>query len=285
MQTFRLHRHLLWVGMFLVLSWSASAQVKIGNNPTSINASALLELENKSNQSKGMIFPRIALGSTTSSDMGNSATAVTGMVVYNTKSDISGSTAYPAAGVGVYAFDGTGWVFGGLPSGGSSGQVLSKTSSGITWAAPAGGLSTYLVGSATGAGAYIKASGPGVSFAVNTTSQTATITVPSGVELISARVFDMAATNLAGSYGMSNPSNILNIVVEYTGRTIGYASTSMPSLQVLLHGTPAVIMDTYGAGYPRQYELTMGNSNFFTVAIPLMNPETLGNPWTVLMNF
>lgn len=287
MQTSRLNRHLLWLGMLFGISFTAAAQVKIGNNPTVINSSALLELENKTNQSKGMILPKIELANTASSAMGNGAVGVAGMVVYNTKTDIAGSATYPAFGAGVYAFDGTGWVYGGIPSGGSSGQVLSKTATGLSWSTPSSGVTTYQVGTATTAGAMIKATGTGVTMSVNTSTQTATITVPNGVELLSVRLFDMAATNAVSSYGLSNPSNIMNIRVEYTGRTIGYASTFAPQMQVLLHGAPAVIMDTYGTGYPRQYEVTFGGAgtNFFTVAIPLMNPETLGNPWTVLMNF
>jgi hypothetical protein len=209
------------------------------------------------------------------------------MVVYNTKTSITGSADYPAAGEGLYTFDGTGWVYSGIPKGGTTGQVLSKTATGLAWGTPASGVMTYLSGSATTAGAFIKATGPGVTFTVNTTTQTGTISVPLGVELLSVRMFDEAATGSSGSYGLANPTNLLNIRVEYPGRTVSYASTTLPQLQVVLNGTPSVYMDTYGVGYPRQYELNMGapGSNFYTITIPLMNPETLGNRWSVLLNF
>ena len=277
-----------WVVLLVLFTTLASqAQVKVGDSPTTLNSSAVLEMQSTSTK-RGMLLPRVELLTTTDWGLnGPVGNKVNGMVVYNTNALIEGSATYPAAGVGTYTFDGTGWVFSNVPKGGTAGQVLSKTATGLAWGTPASGLVTYLAGSATTAGAFIKASGPGVTFTVNTATQTGTITVPLGVELLSVRMFDEAATGSSGSYGMSNPSNLLNIRVEYTGRTISYASTSLPQLQVVLNGTPSVYMDTYGVGYARQYELTMGapGSNFYTITIPLMNPETLGNRWSVLLNF
>lgn len=282
-----------WVLAFVLLSTVMTyAQVKIGNNPTNINSSALLHLENRSTQSKGFILPEVDLPRTDGPNMGPgtvnpSQTAVRGMMVYNKKVDVVGTATYPASGIGIYTFDGTGWVFGGIPSGGASGQVLSKTATGLQWSTPGAGVMTYQVGSPTNAGAYIKASGPGVTLSVNTTTQTATITIPSGVELFSVRLYDMNANGVSGSYGMSPASNYLNIRFEYTGRTVSYTTTTIPQVQVLLDGIPSVIMDTYGTGYPRQYEINMGpvGGNFFSVNIPLMDPATLGNKWTVMLNF
>ena len=274
-----------WVVLlFLLTTLATQAQVKVGDSPTTLNEGAVLEMQSTN---RGMLLPRINLANTTTWGLNGTNPVKNGMVVYNINALIEGSATYPAAGVGTYTFDGTGWVFSNVPKGGTEGQVLSKTATGLAWGTAASGVMTYLSGSATTAGAFIKASGPGVTFTVNTATQTGTITVPLGVELLSVRMFDEAATGSSGSYGMSNPSNLLNIRVEYTGRTISYASTSLPQLQVVLNGTPSVYMDTYGVGYARQYELTMGapGSNFYTITIPLMNPETLGNRWSVLLNF
>lgn len=82
----------------VVFSLSASAQVKIGDNVTSLNSSSLLELESTT---KGVLFPRVALTSTTS--YSPLSAHVAGMTIYNTA----------AAGdvtPGMYTNDGTKWV-------------------------------------------------------------------------------------------------------------------------------------------------------------------------------
>ena len=281
----QISRNCAWVVLLVLFTTLASqAQVKVGDSPTALNEGAVLEMQSTN---RGMLLPRISLSSTTTWGLNGNNAVKNGMVVYNTNAAITGNAMYPAAGVGTYTFDGTGWVFSENLKGGTTGQVLSKTATGLAWSTPASGVVTYLAGSATAAGAFIKATGPGVTFTVNTATQTGTITVPLGVELLSVRMFDEGATGSSGSYGMSNPSNSLNIRVEYTGRTISYVSTFLPQIQVVLNGTPSVYMDTYGVGYPRQYELSMGGvgTNFYTITIPLMNPETLGNRWSVLLNF
>ena len=63
--------------MFL-FSFHGNAQVKIGNNPTTINASSLLELESST---KGVLFPRM-----TGVQMNAIPSPVTGMFVFNTDS-------------------------------------------------------------------------------------------------------------------------------------------------------------------------------------------------------
>ena len=96
----------------LGISFSSFAQVKIGNNPTTINAGSVLELESTN---KGLLLPRIALTNTTT--WGLLGTSAAGMHVYNTNVGItSGTTAggknYPVLTdkVGEYYWDGTGWV-------------------------------------------------------------------------------------------------------------------------------------------------------------------------------
>lgn len=76
----------------------SSAQVKIGDNVTSLNASSLLELESTS---KGILFPRVTLTSTSS--FSPLAAHVAGMVVYNT---VTIGDVTP----GLYTNNGVAWV-------------------------------------------------------------------------------------------------------------------------------------------------------------------------------
>ena len=112
--------------------YQAQAQVKIGDNPTTLTPSALLELETTN---RGILFPRVSLSATTQAAMGATSPrqAVKGMVVYNLNPTLPGSAAYPAFGEGVYFFDGTGWIHTGLPKGGSAGDVLVQTNTGVAW--------------------------------------------------------------------------------------------------------------------------------------------------------
>lgn len=81
---------------------SAQSQVKIGNDPTSINVNSILELEASN---KGFLLPRVALTSVDSSLPLNAF--VNGMVVYNTVSAGTGPTAVKP---GLYYSDGVRWV-------------------------------------------------------------------------------------------------------------------------------------------------------------------------------
>ena len=76
----------------------ASAQVKIGDNVTTLNANSLLELESTN---KGVLFPRVALTSTTS--FAPLSAHVEGMTVYNTA---TASDVKP----GLYSNNGTQWL-------------------------------------------------------------------------------------------------------------------------------------------------------------------------------
>ncbi len=82
----------------LLLTTVVQAQVKVGDNPTTINPSAVLEIESTN---KGLLLPRVTLSSTT--NFVPLATHVEGMVVYNT------ATAGDVT-PGYYYNDGTQWV-------------------------------------------------------------------------------------------------------------------------------------------------------------------------------
>jgi len=82
----------------VLLGFVTTAQVKIGDNVTSLNSSSLLELESTT---KGVLFPRVALTNTTSYTP--LSAHVAGMTIYNTA---AGGDVTP----GMYTNDGTKWV-------------------------------------------------------------------------------------------------------------------------------------------------------------------------------
>lgn len=88
-------RKLLTISMLLLTAF-ANAQVKIGDNPNTINPNSLLELESAN---KGFLTPRVALVSLTSSAPLTGAVPA-GMMVYS----IGGTIAD-----GIYVWDGTKW--------------------------------------------------------------------------------------------------------------------------------------------------------------------------------
>jgi hypothetical protein len=93
----------IFLTLTLIASFIATAQVKIGDNPTEIDANSLLELES---DNQGLLYPRVALESTTSYAPLNSTlpnVKQRGMTVYNTAtvSDVT---------PGLYVNDGFNWV-------------------------------------------------------------------------------------------------------------------------------------------------------------------------------
>ena len=79
-----------------LLTLYANAQVKIGDNPNTINANSLLELESTN---KGFLPPRVALNSTASvAPLTGSVTA--GMLVYSSGGSLAD---------GYYYWNGTAW--------------------------------------------------------------------------------------------------------------------------------------------------------------------------------
>jgi hypothetical protein len=86
----------------LLASTAAHAQLKVGDNPTTLNASSVLEIESTD---KGLLMPRIALTATNSASP--LITFVNGMVVYNTA---TAGTAPNNVTPGIYYSDGSKWV-------------------------------------------------------------------------------------------------------------------------------------------------------------------------------
>jgi hypothetical protein len=84
--------------VFLVFQTTSFAQIKVGDNPTMIHSSAVLEIESAN---KGLLLPRLALTNATAATP--LSEHVAGMIVYNT-STANGLTA------GFYYNDGAKWI-------------------------------------------------------------------------------------------------------------------------------------------------------------------------------
>ena len=120
------------------ISFSSFAQVKIGDNPTTINAGSVLELESTN---KALLMPRISLTNTTTW-LPLLGTPVAGMHLYNTNAAItSTNSAYPVSTLktGEYYYDGTGWVA--ISTNTSQSLRVFMNGYTITGPAPAGGQS------------------------------------------------------------------------------------------------------------------------------------------------
>ena len=85
-----------------LISQVGIAQVKVGNNPTTINSNSVLEIESTD---KGLLLPRVALSATSSATP--LSAHVAGMVVYNTA---TAGTAPNEVMPGYYYNDGAKWV-------------------------------------------------------------------------------------------------------------------------------------------------------------------------------
>jgi hypothetical protein len=92
----------LIVGILLLSAINSQAQIKIGENPTIINPSSILEIESTN---KGILLPRIALQSTILP--APLASHVAGMIIYNTE---TAGTAPDNVVPGFYYNDGTRWL-------------------------------------------------------------------------------------------------------------------------------------------------------------------------------
>lgn len=101
--------------VLLAITTTVTAQVKIGNNPTTIDTNSLLELETTN---KGFLPPRVALTSV-SSVSPLTGTVPTGMLVYSTGGSVAD---------GYYFWDGSQWV----PFKGESGLVVKTANATLT---------------------------------------------------------------------------------------------------------------------------------------------------------
>jgi hypothetical protein len=183
-------KSLLTVAVLCLAMGCADAQIKLGNNPTTINADALLEIESTN---KGLLLPRVALTNTTA--FAPLTAHVAGMSVYNT------ATAGDVT-PGNYYNDGSKWVR-------------------IASAAPAAGATGTLFGAYNPIGTtnLLLASGaaeadlPGV-------TQTFTLTQAGTVNII--------ATGIVSNYNVPTVSDIqgsFKINVDGTNVTAAFASS------------------------------------------------------------
>lgn len=93
------------IALILVLSYTANAQTtaqKIGKNPTTIAPSAVLDIDS---DNKGVLFPRVALTSTT--DVATIGSPAEGLTIYN---NATAGTAPNNVTPGYYYWNGTKWT-------------------------------------------------------------------------------------------------------------------------------------------------------------------------------
>jgi hypothetical protein len=95
------NKYFLFAGV-LFLHFTVRAQVKIGDNSTTINSASLLEMETTN---KGFVLPRVSLTDVNSSSPLASG-LLTGTIVYNTNASATGGS-----GAGIYYWDGSKWNF------------------------------------------------------------------------------------------------------------------------------------------------------------------------------
>jgi hypothetical protein len=91
-----------YLACILLMQITAKAQMKIGDNSTTINSASLLELETTN---KGLVFPRVSLTNVTSSSP-LPAGLLTGTVVYNTNPSVTSGN-----GAGLYIWGGSVWTW------------------------------------------------------------------------------------------------------------------------------------------------------------------------------
>jgi hypothetical protein len=97
--------HLLHFNLVLLFCFSALttiAQLKLGDNATTLNSASILELESTN---KGLVFPRLSLSATNASTP-LPVSLLSGTVVYNTNASIVGGS-----GVGLYVWTGSAWSY------------------------------------------------------------------------------------------------------------------------------------------------------------------------------
>ena len=119
------------MALFFGLAISSIAQVKIGNNPNTINANSLLELESTN---QGFLAPRMALNNV------NTVTPLTGtvpagMLIYSSGGSVSD---------GFYVWNGTKWLSITTSANGRVNYTLVKSASDLP--APVGGVITLVAG-------------------------------------------------------------------------------------------------------------------------------------------
>lgn len=88
--------------LFSIVNFSLTAQVKVGNNPTTISSSAIFEVESTS---KGVLLPRISL--TSKNDVTTIPSPSTGLLIYNSA---TAGTAPNDVVPGYYYWDGNVWA-------------------------------------------------------------------------------------------------------------------------------------------------------------------------------
>lgn len=257
-QSFKNHALLLFVlALFANL---ANAQVKIGANPTSINPSAILEIESAN---KGFLIPRIAL--TAANNASPLASHVAGMIIYNTA---TAGTAPNNVVPGIYYNDGTKWVSAKGISGAdttddawvnnpTAGRVeLGKTSTGADRAS--NGLAKFAVSDAGKVGIGTDPL-PVTELTIATDQGQALrltpfdLTDPSGstrmqVRNDQAKVINFGITNTAGTFaGVNVTENTAFLLTSGTDTKLLFGTDNLPKMTIFPDGKMGI-----GTIFPNQ---------------------------------
>lgn len=89
-------KQMMLLSLMLAMAGSTVAQVKIGENPNSINVGSILEMEASK---KGILYPRVNISDVSQWTLDGTPPA--GMTIYNTNI---------TSGIGVYFWDGARWI-------------------------------------------------------------------------------------------------------------------------------------------------------------------------------
>lgn len=172
------------------------AQLKLGDNASTINAASILELESTN---KGLVFPRISLA-TISSSSPLPVSLLEGTVVYNTNSSTTGGS-----GIGLYIWTGSAW----------------KSLTQITGTGTADYVTRWISATAQGTG-LIRDNN--TSIGINTAPSTTELVTIAGASLNGLNVTSTSTTT--GSYAIrGNISTNQNAYLGYVG-TVTIAGTT-----------------------------------------------------------
>lgn len=204
----------------------SNAQVKVGDNPTTINANAALEIESNS---KGLLLPRVAL--TAATNPAPLAAHVAGMQVYNTRLD-PGADLYP----GLFFNDGAKWVRSNVSE--SSGAITEGNGAPTGTCTNPGEMYTDTASaSATNGQVWICSGGSWVNY-ISTKSSTP--------------FYLGYGPGDAGGTKTSRISRSGNILLSSPGAVSGYANTGTASKDVLVLGS-GVIQSQMSGPVPNLY--------------------------------
>ena len=227
MTKFKNFKSYLLLTATLLIGFAATAQVKVGINPTTIDTNAILEMESTN---KGMLLPRLALTSTSApAPLG---AHVAGMTVYNTAAPTGGNVT-----PGFYYNSGSAWVRVGnatAPSNTTSGQLINvsngngATFTAMTVAVDTGALKLFVTNAVVSGGVTGKNTTEGSLISITNGTGASFTAMVVAVDTAALRTF-ISTTATAGALSGQNLS--AGTLLQTTGTPTG-ASLKATGYQV-----------------------------------------------------